>query len=125
MTDWAKLIQQHGPLVWKTVYRLVGNDSDAADCYQDAFVSAWEFQKKELVKNWPGLLKRLATTRGLDRLRQKSRESRRHGTLPNNEMSDPTGKDPSLAAESGELAEQLRSAIAQLDPHQSSVVCLA
>lgn len=125
MTDWSQLVEQHGPIVWKTVYRLVGNDADAADCFQDAFVSAWELQQKEPVHNWLGLLKRLATTRALERLRQRYRESSRHAALPDNELADSAATDPSAEAESGELAEQLRDAIAQLDSLQAEVVCLA
>ena len=33
MTDWSQIVQQHGPLVWTTVYRLLRHDADAADCF--------------------------------------------------------------------------------------------
>jgi len=124
VTDWSQLVQQHGPIVWKTVYRLVGNDADAADCFQDAFVSAWKLQQKEPVRNWPGLLKRLATARALERLRQRYRESSRGGMLPDN-APDSTATDPSVAAESGELVQQLRDAITELDSRHAEAVCLA
>jgi hypothetical protein len=29
--DWQAIVNQHGPLVRQTAYRLVGNDADAAD----------------------------------------------------------------------------------------------
>jgi hypothetical protein len=38
MTDWSQVVQEHGPLVWRTAYRLLGNEADAADCFQRAFV---------------------------------------------------------------------------------------
>ena len=29
MTDWSQLVQQHGQMVWKTVFRLVNHEADA------------------------------------------------------------------------------------------------
>ena len=40
MTDWPAVVREYGPLVWRTAYRLVGSDADAADCYQQAFLAA-------------------------------------------------------------------------------------
>ena len=40
MVNWDNIVAQHGPLVWRTAYRLVGCDADAADCYQEAFAAA-------------------------------------------------------------------------------------
>ena len=30
----------HGGVVWQTVYRIVGRDADAADCFQETFIAA-------------------------------------------------------------------------------------
>ena len=38
--DWPDIIRQHGPIVWKTAYRLVGNAEHADDCYQETFADA-------------------------------------------------------------------------------------
>ena len=40
MTDWSQIVQEHGPLVWRTAYRLLNHEADAADCFQRTFVSA-------------------------------------------------------------------------------------
>ena len=40
MIDWPHIVQEHGPIVWNTVSRLLDNEADAADCFQDTFVSA-------------------------------------------------------------------------------------
>ena len=82
MTDWSKVVREHGPIVWKTAYRLLGNDADAADCFQNAFVSALEVVRKEAVRSWPALLKRLATARAMERLRQRHREAGHLAKLP-------------------------------------------
>ena len=67
MTDWQSIVQEYRNLVWQTAYRVLGNETDAADCFQEAFISALEVDRRERVRNWAALLRRLATTRALDR----------------------------------------------------------
>ena len=38
--DWPAIVREHGPLVWRTALRILGDDSEAADCYQETFISA-------------------------------------------------------------------------------------
>jgi RNA polymerase sigma-70 factor (ECF subfamily) len=125
MTDWSQIVGQHGPIVWKTVYRLLDHEADAADCFQNAFVSALELSRKEAVRNWPGLLRRLATARALERLRQRYRESGRLSTLADRSTVDTKAVEPGRAAQASELAEDLRAALAELDTRQAEVFCLA
>src|SRR5512140_2939255 len=75
--EWPVIVRQHGPIVWKTAYRLLGQDADAADCFQETFMSAMDYAGRHEVENWPGLLQRLATARALDQLRRRIRASRR------------------------------------------------
>jgi RNA polymerase sigma-70 factor (ECF subfamily) len=123
VTDWQAVVKSHGPLVWQTAYRLLGNHTDAADCFQETFLAAVELSRRQAVHNVAGLLVRLATTRAIDRLRQRARRQRRHGegsTWPNG------GKtvDPSIQAEDRESACRLREAIGQLPPQEAKVFCL-
>ncbi len=76
VVDWQVIIEKHGPAVWQTSYRLLGNHSDAADCFQETFVSALEFCRRQRVRNFPALLARLATARAIDQLRRRFRRSR-------------------------------------------------
>jgi RNA polymerase sigma-70 factor (ECF subfamily) len=125
MTDWSRVVQEYGPIVWKTVYRLLNNEADASDCFQDTFVSALKLSRAEAVHNWPGLLKRLATARALDRLRQRRHDWSRCAAVPEGFQPSEKGAGPSRLAESTELAEHLRSALAELDVRQAKVFCLA
>jgi RNA polymerase sigma-70 factor (ECF subfamily) len=125
MTDWSQIVEQLGPLVWRTAFRLLTNEPDAADCFQRTFVSALELEKKEIVRNWPGLLRRLATIRALECLRQRRRDAGRQTSLQENVTTDTRVPDPLKAAELGELAEHLRNALAELDARQGQVFCLA
>ena len=125
MTDWSHVVQQHGAIVWRTVYRLLNNEADAADCFQDTFVSAVKVSEAHAVRNWPGLLTRLATARALERLRQRRRESRQRVTFREDLDRGGTAGEPSRIAERAELAEHLRDALADLDERQAEVFCLA
>jgi RNA polymerase sigma-70 factor (ECF subfamily) len=125
MTDWSQIVQQHGPMVWKTIRRLVDHEADGADCFQRTFVAALQVSRTEAVRNWPGLLKRLATARALECLRQRYRDAKRGTTPADGSLIDRRGVGPVQAAESTELADHLRRALAELDPGQAQVFCLA
>jgi len=125
MTDWSEIVARHGPLVWRTVRRLVGNEADGADCFQRAFLSALEVSRREQVENWPGLLSRLATARALECLRQRARQRNRLSALDDESAVDRKGVGPAAEAQASELAEDLRRALADLDERQAQVFCLA
>ena len=125
MTDWSQVVREHGPLVWRTVYRLLNNEVDASDCFQRTFVSALELERREPVSHWPALLKHLATARALEQLRQRGRESERWKALPDGLHADCKHVGPIQAAEASELADRLRAAMAGLEPQQSEVFGLA
>lgn len=124
MTDWSVIVEQHGPLVWRTVYRLLNNEADAADCFQSAFLAAFELTTKSEVRNWAGLLKRLATVQALDRLRVRYRDRDRHTSWPEDGVTD-LQVDPLRVLENAELADRLRIALTTIDDRQAEVFCLA
>ena len=78
MTDWQSIVERHKDLVWWTAFRLVGNHADAADCTQEAFLTALKLSRRQRVRNWPALLGRLTTCRALDLLRRRCRHQQRH-----------------------------------------------
>jgi RNA polymerase sigma-70 factor (ECF subfamily) len=125
MTDWSQIVQQHGPMVWRTAHRLVNNKTDAADCFQRAFVSALKLEGTQSVRNWPALLKRLATARALECLRQRRRESARRTALPEAAAIDRKTIGPLQAAQATELGQHLREALSDLDGQHAQVFCLA
>jgi RNA polymerase sigma factor (sigma-70 family) len=85
--DWQTIVTECGPLVWRTAYRLLGNHADTADCFQETFLAALELSRRQPVRNMSGLLVRLATTRAIDRLRQRVR----HEHCPAQAATDETG----------------------------------
>ena len=107
MTDWESIVEEYRPLVWQTAYRVLGNETDAADCFQEAFISALEVARREQVRNWAALLRRLATMRALDRLRQRRRQAAHF---------DPTPEDMPLAGEDPEPFQMAEAA--ELSAHR-------
>jgi len=121
MQQWPQIVRQHTALVWGTVYRLLNHDADAADCFQEVFVSAWQLSRRQTVSNWPGLLHRLATARALDQLRRRFRERSREQESDFSSEIPSMGEAPSAQAEAAELAAMLARALAEL-PEQQGVV---
>ena len=60
MTDWPTIIRDHGPLVWRTAFRLLNDHADASDCFQRTFMAAVELSERVAVRSWPAVLKRVA-----------------------------------------------------------------
>ena len=125
MVDWSQIVQQHGPLVWTTVYRLLRHDADAADCFQRTFLSALVLSRTQTIRNWPGLLQRLGTARALESLRQRLRQAQRLRPLLEEVAVSSSTPEPDQAAAISELSDHLREALAQLDARQAQVFCLA
>ncbi len=122
--DWQVIIEKHGPIVWNTAYRLLGNHTDTADCFQETFVSALEVSRRQHVRNFPALLIRLTTARAIDRLRQRIREP--NPSMQVADCANVSGNDaePSEQIQAQELADGLRRALIQLPPQEAQVFCL-
>jgi RNA polymerase sigma-70 factor (ECF subfamily) len=124
MDDVGEIVRKYGGMVWGTVYRLVGNGVEAGDCYQEVFAAAVEVGRREEILSWEGMLRRLATVKGLDVLRRRVRERERRGEGEVENLVDRGAAGPAEVAERGELVEQLRGALGQLPMEQAEVFCL-
>ena len=71
VTDWERIVRDHGPLVYGTAWRILGHAADTEDVVQEVFIEANRIRLTRTVRQWPGLLRRLAACRALDRLRQR------------------------------------------------------
>lgn len=124
MPDWDRILRKHGRMVWATAYRLLGHADDAEECMQDAFLSAVELARRQKVRNWPAVLRHLAASRALDRLRVRSRRTERTGDCAELDMLSSGEATPDERAQVSELASRLRSALAELPPRQAEVFVL-
>jgi RNA polymerase sigma-70 factor (ECF subfamily) len=124
VATWKAVVDQHGSLVWRLAYRLLGNEHDAADCYQTVFIEAFEASKRERIENWPGFLTRLVTRRGIDLLRSRYRYHVSDATEQLHKASTSAPADPQEIAQRRELISQLRAALTQLPTDQAQAFCL-
>jgi RNA polymerase sigma-70 factor (ECF subfamily) len=119
VTDWDRIVREHGPLVFSTAWRILGHTADTEDVVQEVFLQAHQMQQSTVVRCWVGLLRRLAACRALDRLRQ------RRSTVPIDGITLPSGPDgPEALAIERELSARLRQAIGQLPRREATVFCL-
>jgi RNA polymerase sigma-70 factor (ECF subfamily) len=132
MIDWAGILANEGPLVWRALWRLLGDRADVEECFQETFLAALVLSRREAVQSWSAVLCSLANARGLDRLRQRYRTRSR--------ASPPVGfadRDPPAFAElacpdagpvaqaiATELSERLRVALSQLPEKQAEMFVL-
>ena len=124
MIDWQAIIEEHGPSVWQTAYRLLGNRADAADCFQETFVSALEVCRRQRVRDFSALLTRLATARAIDQLRQRFRRKNFNSNLTDLPVTQSANPGPALAAQQRELAAGLRELLGKLPAREAQAFCL-
>jgi len=119
VTDWDRIVREHGPVVFATAWRILGHAADAEDVVQEVFLQAHQMQQQETVRSWEALLRRLAACRALDRLRQ------RRSLVPIDGLSlASTADDPEAIAVGRELSDRLRLALARLPRREATVFCL-
>ena len=128
MTDWPAILHDHGPTVWRTLWRLLGNRPDAEDCFQETFLAAVRAEQRSPVTHWSALLQTLATARAVDRLRHRY-SKRRESTAATDHSPSPdetASRDPSPAdlLDAKELSDRLRIALSRLPDRQAEVFAL-
>jgi RNA polymerase sigma-70 factor (ECF subfamily) len=125
MSDWPSILAEHGPTVWRTVYRLLDHHADALDCYQETFLAAWRSAQRQPVADWNSFLTSLATRRAMDQLRRRYRDRFRvlaggSAREPSSEAESPLGH-----ASAKELMDRVREGMAELPDKQAQVFWLS
>jgi RNA polymerase sigma-70 factor (ECF subfamily) len=106
-------------MVFGVAWRVLGHAEDAEDVVQEVFLEAYRVHCSRGVRRWAGLLRRLATCRALDRLRQRRPTQSLDGLSLVGSTSG-----PDAAAIGRELATRLREAIGELSRREAEVFCL-
>ena len=119
MIDWKALIDEHGPLVVRISWRILGHASDVEDNVQQVFLDAYRLHAREPIRHWRGLLRRLATLGALARLRRRRNEVPLDDIMP----LDP-GERPDERASRREMEGRLRAAIAALPDREGASFAL-
>jgi len=124
-----RAIEQYGKATYNFAYRLTGNEADASDLTQEAFIRvfrAWRsFKPGTSFRSW---IYRIVTNLYRDELRR--RKGRYHEEIPDDHGSQPGAARP-LAVEpieeyiEGHLSEPVSKALADLTAEQRQIVLLA
>ncbi|MFT5325703.1 MAG: RNA polymerase sigma-70 factor (ECF subfamily) [Planctomycetaceae bacterium] len=119
MRNWDQIVAEHGPTAFRQIQRILGPGPDADDVAQEVFLELFRLWEERKVRNWSGLLSRIATNRAIDLLRRRR-------TLESLTAVDVPSSDdgPLETAIVGELAARLRIAIGQLPDRQAEVFSL-
>ena len=117
--QWDEFVDQHGPMVYRTALRIVGQAADAEDVLQDVFLEIHRLWVHRSVAQWSGLLQTLATRRALDRVRQRKDYEPLTSQVASN-----IRENPEQVAEANELHELVRRAIARLPQQQATAFAL-
>jgi RNA polymerase sigma-70 factor (ECF subfamily) len=124
MADWEGILRDEGPAVWRTLWRLLGHRADVDECFQETFLGALEYARRENVRHWSALLQRVATTKAVDRLRQRYRS---RGAVDDSIDADVVASSrpgPVELVVAAEQTERLRRALARLPEVQAEAFCL-
>jgi RNA polymerase sigma-70 factor, ECF subfamily len=120
LIDWSQIVDEHGDAVWRTAYRLLNNEADAWDCYQETFFSVYRAGATKPPQDWQRFLIFVATRRAIDQLRQRTRLRRRTFSLES--IGDVAARTASNVdgIVSRESMEQFRQLLAQLPENQAA-----
>jgi RNA polymerase sigma-70 factor (ECF subfamily) len=117
--DWPSIVGEHGRMVFRTAFRIVGCAADAEDVSQEVFAEAFCHANSHKINNWAAWLRKLTVFRALDRRRsQRANVSLNADVLATAELS------PHDEAVRRELAERLRDMISALPRRQGAVFAL-
>jgi RNA polymerase sigma-70 factor (ECF subfamily) len=121
------LVEQHSRAVFRLAYRLTGNEQDAEDVVQEAFLKAYtrlpQFEERAHFGTW---VYRIASNCAFDVLRARPRRKEQP-------MEDEDGMDTSLRTDapgpdrlamSAEVGRRLRFAMSRLSPTEKSAFVL-
>jgi len=120
--DWPHIVRTHGPSVWRTLFRMVGNREAAHDCYQETFLSAVRAARRQRIDNWSAFLKAIATRRAIDHLRKRYLDDAHlHLADDMDDRVDPIAPVHTELAklEQKDLCERVRQLLTSLPPRQA------
>ena len=123
--DFESIVEKYGDLVYNVAYRILGNQADAEDASQEAFISAYrsfhKFRGASAVSTW---LYRIAVNASLMRLRKDRRRDFLTETGYDETQLVSKIEGPERAALNAELRAQLQGGLALLPPQLRAAVVL-
>ena len=124
MHDWPQIHERYGPLVWKTVCRILRDHTEALDCFQEVFAEVLERSSSRPVRAWPAFLRWLAVRRALDRLRKRRADAKQLALDGDVATLPAESPGPDALAEWNELVERVRDELVRLPRQQAEAFWL-
>ena len=122
------LVERHSQPIFRVAYRMTGNEHDADDVVQEAFLRAYrQIDRFEERANFGTWLHRIAVNCALDLLRARGRMDRHYGGDPEDaEMSGAirTDAQQDRLLMSAELGKQVAAAMEQLSGNERTAFVL-
>ena len=122
------LVERHSQQIFRVAYRMTGNEHDADDVVQEAFLRAYrQIDRFEERANFGTWLHRIAVNCALDLLRARGRMDRHYGGDPEDaEMSGAirTDAQQDRLLMSAELGKQVAAAMEQLSGNERTAFVL-
>ena len=122
------LVERHSHVLFRLAYRMTGNEHDAEDVVQEAFIKAYRsldrFEERSEVGSW---LFRIASNCAFDLLRSRQRRERpwtggsRRNTFARTPSTDP---DPERLAASADVRRKVDVALARMSARERSAFVL-
>ncbi len=117
-------MQQHGPYLVTLLWRVLGNEADVCDAYQDTFLHlAFHFSGTRQPRHTRNYLYRTALNTAISMLRRRRLDQTLQHALQN-ESALPPQVDSGADLDSRTLQTRLRKAISRLPDHLANVILL-
>ena len=114
-------MQRHGQYLVTMLWRILGNEQDVCDAYQDTFLQLAHYKGGRKPEHVKAYVFRVANNVALSMLRRKVAERNR---LSSRHAAGKAVSSPAKELDSKYLLETLRSCIAELPEHLRNVVTL-
>lgn len=121
------LVERHSRALFRLAYRMTGNEPDAEDVVQDAFLKAYRsldrFEERAQVGSW---LYRIAANCAFDVLRRRQRRDSRLESLDGEDVLEPEahGPGPDRLALGGDVRRHVEAALERMSPRERAAFVL-
>jgi RNA polymerase sigma-70 factor (ECF subfamily) len=121
------LVERHSRSLFKLAYRMTGNEHDAEDVVQEAFLKAYRnldrFEERSQVSSW---LYRIASNCAFDVLRRRQRRDSRLDSLDVDDAPEPHAEapGPDRVALGGDVRRGLETALERMSARERAAFVL-
>lgn len=117
-------MQRHGPELVTMLWRILGNEQDVCDAYQDTFLHLAHYEGRQKPTHVRAYIFRTASNTAISMLRHKMAERRLSRAVAESKFAANLTGSPTHDLDAKQLQETLRYYITQLPEHLRNVITL-